>query len=109
MSSAPPTARQVHATTEAARTERTHSERSNPPAQGNGSAPLFGDRSDRPDTFTSTVPHTTDPKLDDLGSGSSIAETQRIAPNQPSMTIGTHAHTHGITDVTRARREGSAS
>ena len=57
------------------------------------------------------MPHTVDPKLDDLGSGFGIAEQQRIAPNQPSMEIGpmgdpvaTHEHRPAYVTCRAARR-----
>ena len=78
MSSSPPTARQVHATTEAARTERTHSETSNPSAPA-GTSHLFGARGPIDSTSVPTTPHTVDSKLDDLGAGS-------YAPDLPSDT-----------------------
>ena len=91
-------------------------DKSNPPAADEGSSRLFGARGPIDSTSVPTTPHTVDSKLEDLGSGSSIAETQRIAPNQHSMTVGPlggpveiHTHRPAMTDVSRARREGSAS
>ena len=117
MSSSPPTHRDVLAADERHRQASPASgfDRSNPPAADSGTTHLFGGRGPIEDSDP-TVPHTVDPKLDDLGPGSSIAEQQRIAPNQPSMGLGpmgdpvaTHEHRPALTDVSRARREGSAS
>ena len=94
---------------------RTGYDKSNPSAP-DGTTHLFGARGPIDSTSVPTTPHTVDSKLDDLGSGSSIAETQRIAPNQSSMDLGplgspvaTREHRPAMTDVSRARREGSAS
>lgn len=100
-----PTARDVDRNVEA--TRRETNVRPSTMNQDPGDTPLFGNRGDRPTEQTPAVPHTVDSNLraDD---SSGIAVQQRQAANQSSMTIGIHQHTHGIADVSRAEREGSA-
>lgn len=100
-----PTARDVERNVEA--TRRETNVRPSTMNQDHGDTPLFGDRGDRPIEQTSTVPHTVDSNLR-AGDSSGIAAQQRQAANQSDTTIGIHQHTHGITDVSRAEREGSA-
>lgn len=107
MSSSPPTARQVHANNEATRTERTHSERSNPSAADSGTSHLFGARGPIEDR-NPTVPHTVSSGPPSQ-QGSGIADVVLQEQNVRGMEIGTHHHTGGVTSVGAARREGSAS
>lgn len=113
-----PTHADILASDERNRTADPHTgyDKANPPAADSGTSHLFGSRGPIDSTAVPTVPHAVDSRLAEQGSGSTIAETQRIAPNQPSLNIGpmgdpveSHTHRPAMTDVSRARREGSAS
>ena len=110
MSSSSPTHADVLAADGAHRqaSPATGSDRSNPSAADAGTTHLFGARGPIDSAAVPTVPHTVSSgPLSQQGSG--IADVVEQEQNAPGMTIGTHAHTHGVSDVTRARREGSAS
>ncbi len=116
--SAAPTHADILASDERNRTADPHTglDRANPAAADSGASHLFGARGPIDAAASPTVPHTVDSCLDEQGSGSTIAETQRITPNQQSMNVGpmgdpveSHTHRPAMTDVSRARREGSAS